>query len=84
MVKHCAIKTHGAVKATLHAFLTSIRDSSQYPASLSDTITLRTRWKAEPSRTVWKWEQKRKAMPSQEIEARLLYGLSYTSSRATD
>jgi len=43
MLKHCVIKRHGAVKATLHLFLTSIQDGSQYPAFLSDTIQLRTR-----------------------------------------
>jgi len=40
--------------------------------------------KEGPPWTVWKWAQKRKAMPSQEIEARLLYALSYTGSRATN
>ena len=43
MLKHCAIKRHGAVKATLHAFLTSMRDRSQYPAFFSDNITRCTR-----------------------------------------
>jgi len=40
MLKHCEIKRHGAVKATLHAFLILIRDRSQYPPLLSDTINL--------------------------------------------